>query len=181
MARFFCFMVSALIGLAGIASPVAGQPPAPSFHRVIEGDLMLPDGSLVRFSALEGSTVVIYDKASKSRRGIMPVFQGGRLRVIPFNFSDQKPGDKMIRLGRTIDVGSGGEMRIVTEDGFLSIAIRSILPSLDSTQFLDSYTVDNEGAVDEVCCVSCGAITVCGGSVAMSCDSCGGRHGFEAM
>jgi hypothetical protein len=120
-----------------------------------QGSITLVGGEVVLFEATEGEPVLVRD-----------------LRLGPewYALTLAKKDDKITAsLVKAISAQQGLHLNSVAQH--LSPG-SPIVGSLISTYSLNGLLIDEPSSTDG-CCVSCGKVTVCGGSVTMSCGSCG--------
>jgi len=172
---------------AGIGVPLTAQAySAPNASvAIVDGVIKFPDGQAATFHVRDNEIVIVRNLDSHFTYGIMPFIKAGELRLIPFEFSErEESGTSRIYLD-IINNTHRLPINLPTQRGILQVKITNIAWQ-NNTEFLmgDSFQKDSSTpSTDALCCVTCGGITVCGGSVGMSCGSCGFQPGggFESM
>lgn len=158
----------------------------PISDKVIRGRIELSEGQVAHFSVREGSMLTVRNEESGYWYGFVPeMAQGGRqVKFTPFEITPQNIGseriDQLIGLEFESLFGEVSEFTPARESfAFVVEGIgRLKLNKIDQTSPRSAQPRDLQkifgASGGGLCCVSCGVITVCGGSVTMSCGSCSG-------
>ena len=173
---FVC--LAALIFTGSLTSLFAQSLPALKSETLIDGELLFPDGDTAQFSIEEGTVLTVRSKTEGYWYGIAPQVFNLEEGVLYFTLFEIRKGDKISieQLGPPVELINGEPLVIETGEGFIQIFLRSVAPKNSfKNKSMSPRGVQKFGATGGLCCVSCGGLTVCGGSVTMSCDSCTGR------
>jgi hypothetical protein len=166
----------------------------PISNRVIQGEVALGDGEVVKFKALEGGMTTIKDLTTGRQIGFTGEITNAESRMVRFTFfeiTEPQPGLQALRQIDQIDAVPGqpaasralptamlsvanlGTSKLSAEE--IEAFRRSILPE---TQFADTGTSPDALVKPDptnpttLCCVTCGSTTACGCAVSMTCGSC---------
>lgn len=175
MCKLFAF-IAALILPAAAHTEVFSVPVS---KKIIEVEMVLPNGELARVSVREGAMITVRDEAGNGY-GFVPMLSSSRVAGISLlEIKRQDTQDHVTQLDDPGSIRLGGkslalETAIGTFDlKLVGVALREpAKPKRSAAAAKDKACCD--GIVVESCCVTCGTLTVCGDSVALRCGECGG-------
>ena len=193
MPRLVQSICLALSALAVASFPGQAQSSSvPISARVIEGDLLLPDGRAAHFSVRDGAVLSVRSALDSYWYGIFVEIAGAddeTIRFTVFEIQKNSDGEQNLELvGSPLESRGGAAVEIQTMNGPFRITPQEVLfrlPMQDriSSQKSAVYQPPNTYDALGICCVTCDDMTVCGGAVNMPCGSCdsgggGGRPAF---
>jgi hypothetical protein len=172
--------------LSGIAS-VSGVPfGIPISDRVVEGEITFPqqpEVAPVRFSLREGTLLTLADESTGRTDGWALVFDSaGQPTFRPFQLLNE---DTIRQTGKVFTVPLG---KAALSAGYEISASRVVIGYFPDLSIINPRGLDPEKlrtiygkTGGGTCCVSCGSLTMCAGSVDMDCGSCSVVHGGRAV
>jgi hypothetical protein len=149
-----------------------------SRKQLIEGEIALPNGSSAKFRGYEGDPILAKIKGLTSWYGFVPLLnEKHRVDIIPFEILEIDGVQNARQLSTLSDLAPGSvDKSVLLADHrqfqFSNLALCPLsIPETEKDHNELSNASLNAGT--GICCVTCDGITVCGGSVTMSCNSCG--------